>query len=150
MEQLCDELQVGELLKRDSQTLSGGERKRVALAAALLQEPDVLLLDEPTNHLDIDAIRWLEKKLRQSKTTLLLVTHDRAFLSAVCTEMVELHAESVHRHRGNYDSFLDAKAARLEAERDDPEAQARDQLAEALGRLARRVAPRRLRLRLRA
>eukprot|EP00965_Chrysotila_dentata_P045083 1497825-Pleurochrysis_carterae.AAC.1 len=78
---LCETLSVNHLLQRDASELSGGERKRVALAAAMLSRADVLLLDEPTNHLDIAAVRWLERTLQETERTVLLVTHDRAFLN---------------------------------------------------------------------
>jgi len=116
VEQLSAKLHVKHLLHRDAASLSGGERKRAALAGALLDAPDVLLLDEPTNHLDLDAIRLLEDELLRVDSTVLLVTHDRAFLSAVCSEIFELHASALYRHRGSYGDFLQAKQARLEAE----------------------------------
>ena len=117
MKRLCTVLSVGHLLERPADSLSGGERKRIAIAAALLQEPDVLLLDEPTNHLDIDAIRWLEAEIRSRRSLcVLVVTHDRAFLSEACDEILELHATALYRHKGDYGSFLRAKEERLHAE----------------------------------
>lgn len=90
MVRLCERLEVDHLLGREATSLSGGERKRVALAAALLSQPDVLLLDEPTNHLDIGAIRFLEDEVIGARSlTALIVTHDRSFLSATCSEVVE-------------------------------------------------------------
>ena len=116
MRRLCESLSVEHLLERDAGTLSGGERKRVALAAALLDSPELLLLDEPTNHLDIDAIQWLESELSSRDLTALIVTHDRAFLSAACKEVLELDRSEVFRHRGSYEEFLEAKQVRLEVE----------------------------------
>ena len=116
MQRLCATLEVDHLLSRDASSLSGGERKRVALAAALLSQPDLLLLDEPTNHLDIGAIRFLEGEIAARSLTALIVTHDRSFLSATCNEVLELSRTEVHRHRGDYEAFLASKQARLEAE----------------------------------
>ena len=116
MRRLCESLEVDHLLSREASSLSGGERKRVALAAALLQDPELLLLDEPTNHLDIDAIRWLESELSNRDLTALVVTHDRAFLSATCKEVLELDRSAIFKHTGDYEDFLESKAARLEAE----------------------------------
>ena len=116
MRRLCETLEVDHLLSRDAASLSGGERKRVALAAALLSRPDLLLLDEPTNHLDIGAIRFLEEEIRSSSLTTLVVTHDRSFLSATCSEVLELDRSDIYRHRGDYADFLEAKQARLLAE----------------------------------
>lgn len=96
-------------------TLSGGQRKRVGLAAILIQEPDVLFLDEPTNHLDIDMIEWLESWLKQSNLTLLMVTHDRYFLDSVCTDILEIDREQVQRYKGNYTYYLEKKEAFREA-----------------------------------
>jgi ATP-binding cassette subfamily F protein 3 len=84
---VCSVLEVEHVLSRDASTLSGGERKRVALAAALLSRPELLLLDEPTNHLDIGAIQFLERELRDADTAAIIVTHDRSFLSSVCSEV---------------------------------------------------------------
>ncbi|KAL1523695.1 hypothetical protein AB1Y20_018626 [Prymnesium parvum] len=116
MRRLCSKLRVEHLLQRDAAGLSGGERKRVALAAALLQSPELLLLDEPTNHLDIAAIRWLEEELRARMLTALVVTHDRSFLSATCGQVLELDHASLYRHAGSYEEFLESKQARLEVE----------------------------------
>ncbi len=96
-------------------TLSGGQRKRVSLAALLIREPDLLILDEPTNHLDIDMIEWLEGWLRQSNLTLLMVTHDRYFLDNVCNDVLELDRESIQRFKGNYAYYLEKKEAMREA-----------------------------------
>lgn len=98
-------------LDQPMKELSGGQRKRVALAAILISEPDLLLLDEPTNHLDIEMIEWLEGYLRQSNLTLLMVTHDRYFLDNVCTDILELDKRTVFRYKGNYAYYLEKKAA---------------------------------------
>ncbi len=96
--------------------LSGGQRKRVALAKVLLEEPDLLILDEPTNHLDLEAIEWLENYLGTANTTLLLVTHDRYFLDRVCTEILELADGSIYRYKGNYSYFLERQSERYASE----------------------------------
>jgi len=93
--------------------LSGGQRKRVALAAALTARADVVLCDEPTNHLSVEAIAWLEETLREPGLTVACVTHDRAFLDGVCDEIVELDRGAVHFHGSGYEAFLESKAARL-------------------------------------
>lgn len=94
-------------------TLSGGERRRVALCRLLLQEPDVLLLDEPTNHLDAESIEWLEQHLKQYKGTVIAVTHDRYFLDNVAGWILELDRGEGIPWKGNYSSWLDQKAKRL-------------------------------------
>ena len=99
--------------------LSGGQKKRVALARVLVHEPDFLLLDEPTNHLDTDAIEWLEEYLAASKMTLMLVTHDRYFLDRVCNEIFEIDQGELFRYQGNYEYFLTKKAERHEKEASD-------------------------------
>ncbi|MEX0995203.1 MAG: ABC-F family ATP-binding cassette domain-containing protein, partial [Balneolaceae bacterium] len=97
-------------------TLSGGERKRVALAFVLLDSPDLLILDEPTNHLDLDMIEWLESYLIRANVTLLMVTHDRYFLDRVCTHILELEGSNLYHHKGNYEYFLQKRAERKEVE----------------------------------
>lgn len=92
--------------------LSGGQRKKVALAKVLLQETDLLILDEPTNHLDIEMIEWLEDYLSRQNLSLLVVTHDRYFLDNVCNEILELDNGQLYRYRGNYSYFLEKKAER--------------------------------------
>jgi ATP-binding cassette subfamily F protein uup len=114
------EAKVHEILQRlkiaflDKQisTLSGGQKKRVALAKVLIDEPHLLILDEPTNHLDVEMIEWLENYLVSRDLTLLLVTHDRYFLDSVCTEIVEIDAGKLHHYRGNFQYFVEKKAER--------------------------------------
>ncbi len=101
-------------LTRTMGSLSGGERRRVALAKVLIEEPDLLFLDEPTNHLDLDMIQWLEKYLARSKMTLLMITHDRYFLENVCNTILELDAESLYRYKGNYSYYLEKREERQE------------------------------------
>ena len=95
--------------------LSGGQRKRVALASVILDRPDLLILDEPTNHLDIGVIEWLENYLTRSRVTLLMVTHDRYFLDRVCTRIIEIDLREIFTYDGNYDYFLRRRAERYEA-----------------------------------
>ncbi|MCK4920172.1 MAG: ABC-F family ATP-binding cassette domain-containing protein, partial [Bacteroidales bacterium] len=102
-------------------TLSGGQKKRLALALTLIDKPDLLLLDEPTNHLDIEMIEWLETYLSQSKQSFLMVTHDRYFLDNACNMIFELEDQTMYAHTGNYELFLRNKAAREKA--DDAEIQ---------------------------
>lgn len=93
-------------------TLSGGQKKRVALAKVLVEDADLLILDEPTNHLDLDMIEWLEEYLIKSKKTLLMVTHDRYFLDRVCNVILELANNELYRYEGNYEYFLEKKQSR--------------------------------------
>ena len=104
-------------LEDDSQlinNLSGGQKKRVALIKVLLSEADFLFLDEPTNHLDLDMIEWLESYLSTSKSTILMVTHDRYFLEVVCDTIFELADESLYKYKGNFSYYLEKKAERQE------------------------------------
>lgn len=96
--------------------LSGGQRKRVALAKAILEKPDLLLLDEPTNHLDLETIEWLEEYLAKANLSIFMVTHDRYFLETVTNEILEMDQGKIHRYQGNYGYFLDKKAERMQIE----------------------------------
>ncbi len=93
-------------------TLSGGQKRRVALARVLIEDPQFLILDEPTNHLDIGMIEWLESYLSRQNITLLLVTHDRYFLENICDTIIELDNNKIYRYEGNYQKFLEQKANR--------------------------------------
>ncbi|MDH4473964.1 MAG: ABC-F family ATP-binding cassette domain-containing protein [Fluviicola sp.] len=95
-------------------SLSGGQKKRVALAKVLVAEADFLLLDEPTNHLDLDMIEWLEEYLSKSKSTILMVTHDRYFLEVVCDTILEMDDKTIYRYKGNFSYYLEKKAERQE------------------------------------
>jgi ATP-binding cassette subfamily F protein uup len=111
-------------LNEPVKNLSGGQRKRVALAQALIESQlhegkCLLILDEPTNHLDVEMIEWLENFLASNKSTLLLVTHDRYFLDAVCNEIVELDDEKIYVYKGDYDYFLEQKSLRQEIQQSE-------------------------------
>ena len=94
-------------------TLSGGQKKRIALANVLINEPDILIMDEPTNHLDLEMIEWLEEYLSKTRITLLIVTHDRYFLENVCNEVLELDEQKIFSYKGNYSYFLEKREERL-------------------------------------
>ncbi|MEG0815711.1 MAG: ATP-binding cassette domain-containing protein, partial [Mucinivorans sp.] len=96
--------------------LSGGQLKRVALAAALITEPDLLILDEPTNHLDFEMVEWLEDFLTRSKMSLLMVTHDRYFLDRVCGEIIEIDNFQIYKYKGNYSYYVEKRAERQQLE----------------------------------
>ena len=99
-------------LDRTIGQLSGGEKRRVALAQVLLEAPDFLILDEPTNHLDLDMIAWLEQRLSSMGATLLMVTHDRYFLENVCDRILELEDQTLYSYQGNFSYFLEKRAER--------------------------------------
>ncbi|MEI6265908.1 MAG: ABC-F family ATP-binding cassette domain-containing protein [Sphingobacteriia bacterium] len=118
--QILDKLNIHHLTNPVKE-LSGGQRKRVALAKTLINigfshQHTLLMMDEPTNHLDVEMIEWLENYLNQEKVTLLLVSHDRYFLDAVCDEIWELEREKLYTYKGDYEQFMEQKAARLESE----------------------------------
>ena len=96
--------------------LSGGQKKRLALANALINRPDLLILDEPTNHLDLEMIEWLEQYFAKENMTLFMVTHDRYFLERVCNEIIELDGGKLYPYKGNYSYYLEKKEARIEQE----------------------------------
>ena len=97
-------------------TLSGGEKRRVALCRAIVSNPDFLILDEPTNHLDTDSIEWMAQYLKKFRGAFLVATHDRYFLDEICNHIVELQAGRFHTHKGNYSDYLESNLARMENE----------------------------------
>lgn len=99
-------------LKKSNDSLSGGQKKRVALAGLLIQNPDILILDEPTNHLDLQAIEWLETLLNGHNISLIMVTHDRYFLDNVANQILELDRGRLFVHEGNYAYYLEKKSQR--------------------------------------
>jgi ATP-binding cassette subfamily F protein uup len=103
-------------LNQNINTLSGGQKKRLALAKLLIEDPDIYILDEPTNHLDIDTIEWLEKLLTDGTKTILMVTHDRYFLDNVCNEILEIDKGKIIPYNGNYGYYLEKKAERESAD----------------------------------
>ena len=103
-------------LNQNIDTLSGGQKKRLALARLLIEDPDIYILDEPTNHLDIDTIEWLEKLLTEGTKTILMVTHDRYFLDNVCNEILEIERGKLVPYVGNYGYYLEKKAERESAD----------------------------------
>lgn len=103
-------------IKQLVKNLSGGQKKRLALAIVLLNKPDLLILDEPTNHLDLEMIEWLEEYFAKENITLFMVTHDRYFLERVCNEIIELDQGKIYGYKGNYSYYLQKKEERLLAE----------------------------------
>ncbi|HEV7231443.1 MAG TPA: ABC-F family ATP-binding cassette domain-containing protein [Bacteroidia bacterium] len=110
--QVLSKLGLEKHLEQKTGTLSGGQKKRLALAQILIQEPDLMILDEPTNHLDIEMTEWLEEYLAGKDITLLLVTHDRYFLDRICDEILELDGGNIYRYKGNYSYYVEKKAER--------------------------------------
>lgn len=102
-------------LNANIDTLSGGQRKRVAIARVILENPDLIILDEPTNHLDIEIVEWLENYLTRSRVTLLMVTHDRYFLDRICNKIIEIDNKQIYTYDGNYDYYLRRRRERIEA-----------------------------------
>ncbi|GAA4943091.1 ABC-F family ATP-binding cassette domain-containing protein [Algibacter agarivorans] len=113
--QILFKLKLEELGQKVS-TLSGGQKKRLALANALINKPDLLILDEPTNHLDLEMIEWLEAFFAKENITLFMVTHDRYFLERVCNEIIELDEGLLYSYKGNYSYYLEKREARIELE----------------------------------
>lgn len=112
--QILSRLNINDL-EQKVETLSGGQLKRVALAGALIVEPDLLILDEPTNHLDMEMTEWLEEYLAGRRMSLLMVTHDRYFLDRVCNEIIEIDNRQVYSYKGNYSYYLEKRQERIDA-----------------------------------
>lgn len=113
--QILFKLKLDDLDQKVS-TLSGGQKKRLSLANALINKPDLLILDEPTNHLDLEMIEWLEAFFSKENITLFMVTHDRYFLERVCNEIIELDEGELYSYKGNYSYYLEKREARIEQE----------------------------------
>ncbi len=105
IKQILFQLKINDLEQKIA-TLSGGQRKRVALANVLITEPDLIILDEPTNHLDLEMTEWLEDYLSRSRLSILMVTHDRYFLDRVCSEIIEIDQRQIFSYKGNYSYFF--------------------------------------------
>lgn len=114
--QILTKLKITDLNQPMGQ-LSGGQQKRVALAAVLMTDPDFLILDEPTNHLDLEMIEWLEGFLNRGNKTILMVTHDRFFLDRICSVILELDDKTIYTYRGNYSYYLEKRQERIDNQR---------------------------------
>ena len=115
VKQILSKLKL-DMMERKIETLSGGEKKRIALAKVLIQKPDILVMDEPTNHLDLEMIEWLEGYIKAAGFALFMVTHDRYFLENICDEILELDRGQLFKYKGNFSYFLEQKQARKENE----------------------------------
>ncbi len=111
-QQILSKLKLNDINLKVS-TLSGGQKKRLAMAQALISQPDLLILDEPTNHLDLEMIEWLEAYFTKTQLTLFMVTHDRYFLERVCNEIIELDQGKLYTYKGNYSYYLEKRDARI-------------------------------------
>ncbi len=116
IKQILSKLKITDFNKNVA-VLSGGEKKRIALARILVNQPDFLILDEPTNHLDLDMIEWLEAFLKKMRVTILMVTHDRYFLENICSKIIELENGQLYNYSGNYSKYLESKESRIESEK---------------------------------
>lgn len=117
LSRICQGFNLDEcFLKKDFETLSGGEKTRLMLAKLLLEEPTVLLLDEPTNHLDIEMVQWLEGYLKTYDQTVVIISHDRYFLDAVVTEIYEVRNKAVDHYPGNYSAYVHQRQERLKSQ----------------------------------
>ena len=114
-QQILSKLKLDDMSKK-VRDLSGGQKKRLALANLLLDKPDLLILDEPTNHLDLEMIEWLEEFLKSENLTLFMVTHDRYFLDRVCNHIIELEDKTLYNYKGNYSYYVEKRAERMEIE----------------------------------
>ena len=114
IKQILSQLKINNFDQKVEQ-LSGGQRKRVALANVLISEPELLILDEPTNHLDLEMTEWLEGYLSRSRVSLLMVTHDRYFLDRVCNEIIEIDRRQLYTYKGNYSYYLEKRQERVDA-----------------------------------
>lgn len=115
VKQILGKLKI-DTIDRKVEQLSGGQKRRIALAQLLIEEPEFIILDEPTNHLDLEIIEWLEDYLDRSQMTLLMVTHDRYFLERICTDILELDQGNLYRYKGNYSYYLEKKGEREQNE----------------------------------
>ncbi|MEN8817215.1 MAG: ABC-F family ATP-binding cassette domain-containing protein, partial [Nonlabens sp.] len=118
--QILSKLRLDDLTQKVGK-LSGGQKKRIAMAMALLSDPQLLIMDEPTNHLDLEMIEWLEAYFKQEDYTILMVTHDRYFLDRVCNEIIELDQGQLYTYKGNYSYYVEKKQERIEIEQTNQE-----------------------------
>lgn len=120
IKQILGKFQITDF-EQKAKELSGGQKKKIALASALINQADLLILDEPTNHLDLDMIEWLEEYLNKQNLSLLMVTHDRSFLNNVCDEILEIDNQQIYRYKGRYEYFLEKKEERILNEKAETE-----------------------------